>query len=29
MDLRGGNFIGILFYGANGYMVVEGQRVAK
>jgi len=23
MELRGNNFIGILFYGANGYMVVE------
>jgi len=23
MELRGSNFIGILFYGANGYMVVE------
>jgi hypothetical protein len=23
MGLRGGNFIGVLFYGANGYMVVE------
>jgi hypothetical protein len=25
MGLRGGNFIGNLFYGANGYMVVEDR----